>query len=59
MNGQHAFPSPSGMALRLPHLLSLAGVLAVVGLMLYPVQTGFGRAGLVHEGGFSCASAAR
>lgn len=44
MNGQHAFPSPSGMALRLPHLLSLAGVLAVVGLMLYPVQTGFGRA---------------
>ena len=37
MNGQHAFPSPSGMALRLPHLLSLAGVLAVVGLMLYPV----------------------
>ena len=44
MNGQHAFPSPSGMALRLPHLLSLAGVLVVVGLMLYPVHTGFGRA---------------
>lgn len=41
MNVRQNFPSPYGAASGLPRLLSLAGVLAVVGLMLCPVQTGY------------------
>ena len=42
MNGQHAFPSSSGMALRLPHLLSLAGVLGLCMRVVSPVRPRLG-----------------